>query len=168
MRNWIRIVVILLTVSVNIGCDQVSKTIVREKVNYGESIQLLNSHLTVTKIENTGAFLSLGDSWPPMLKTILLLALPVVAIVLGFAYLLFAFNVPRLFIIGACFIIGGGIGNVIDRITYGSVTDFLHIRFGVLQTGIFNMADVSVMVGAGLIMLNSFLQKRKEDNGQFI
>lgn len=167
MRNVLRIIVIFLIVSVNIGCDQVSKTIVREKIGYGGSIQLLNKHLTITKVENSGAFLSLGDSWPPLLKSILLLALPVMAIVLGFAYLLFKFNTPRLFVAGACFIIGGGIGNIIDRMAYGSVTDFLHIRFGVFQTGIFNMADVSVMVGAGLILLNSFLQSRKDD-GQFI
>ena len=167
MRNVLRILIIILTVSANIGCDQVSKNIVREKMGYGGSIHLLNSHLTIAKVENTGAFLSLGDSWPPLLKCVLLLALPVIAIVLGFAYLLFRFNTPRLFVIGACFIIGGGIGNIIDRMAYGSVTDFLHIRFGIFQTGIFNMADVSVMVGAGLILLNSFL-KPQGDDSQFI
>lgn len=167
MRNVIRILLIVLTVSVNIGCDQVSKNIVREKMSYGGSIQLLNSHLTIAKVENTGAFLSLGDSWPPLVKRILLLALPIIAIVLGFAYLLFKFNTPRLFVAGACFIMGGGIGNIIDRIAYGSVTDFLHINFGIFQTGIFNMADVSVMVGAGLILLNSFLQSQ-EKGSQFI
>ena len=136
-------------------------------MGYGGSIQLLNSHLTIAKVENTGAFLSLGDSWPPFVKRILLLALPIMAIVLGFAYLLFKFNTPRLFVAGACFIMGGGIGNIIDRMAYGSVTDFLHISFGIFQTGIFNMADVSVMVGAGLILLNSFLKSHK-DGSQFI
>ncbi|GAB3947050.1 signal peptidase II [Spirosoma harenae] len=163
MRNWIRIALIVLAVSVNIGCDQVSKTIVRDKVNYGESIQLLDDHLILTKVENSGAFLSLGDEWPPLLKNMLLLILPIAAIILGFIYLLVKFNAPRLFVVGASFIIGGGIGNLIDRIIYGSVTDFLHITFGVFQTGIFNMADVSVMVGAGCILLNSFLQSQKDD-----
>ncbi|UFH53351.1 signal peptidase II [Spirosoma sp. KNUC1025] len=167
MRNVFRIVLILLTVSVNIGCDQVSKTIIREKIAYGGSISLLNSHLTITKIENSGAFLSLGDSWPPLVKNALLLILPILAIMLGFAYVLLRLHTPRLFVAGACFIIGGGIGNLIDRIAYGSVTDFLHISYGIFQTGIFNMADVSVMVGAGLILLNSFLQ-RQQDDGQFI
>lgn len=164
MKNLTRILIILLTVSVNIGCDQVSKSIVREKIGYGGSIHLLNSHLTIAKVENTGAFLSLGDSWPPLLKSILLLALPLIAIVLGFWYLLIKFNTPRLFVIGACFIIGGGIGNIIDRMAYGSVTDFLHLSFGIFQTGIFNMADVSVMIGAGLILLNSILQRQKDDS----
>ncbi|MVM35428.1 signal peptidase II [Spirosoma sp. HMF4905] len=167
MKNVIRALLILLTVSVNIGCDQVSKNIVRTKVDYGESIPLLDSHLTLTKVENTGAFLSVGDSLPPILKTLLLLIVPLLAMAFGFGYLLFRFNTPRLFVVGACFIIGGGIGNLIDRWAYGSVTDFLHISFGVLQTGIFNMADVSVMVGTGFILLNSFLNNQKDD-GQLV
>ena len=167
MRNILRILLIVLTVSVNIGCDQVSKNIVRTKVDYGESIPLLDSHLTLTKVENTGAFLSLGESLPPILKNLLLLIIPLLAIVLGFGYVLMKFNAPRLLVTGACFIIGGGIGNLIDRMAYGSVTDFLHISFGIFQTGIFNMADVSVMVGAGFILLNSLLNNQKDD-GQLV
>lgn len=163
MRNAIRIILILLTVSVNIGCDQVSKSIVREKIGYGETIQYLDNHLTLTKVENTGAFLSLGDSWPPFIKSALLLLMPLIVIGLGLGYLVVTFRLSRLFIAGACFIIGGGIGNLIDRFVYSSVTDFLHLQFGVFQTGIFNMADVSVMVGVGLILLNSFLQQQSEE-----
>ena len=49
-----------------------------------------------------------------------------------------------------------------DRILYGQVTDFFHIDFGgIFKTGIFNMADVSVMVGMGLILLASFLNRKK-------
>ncbi|MFD2933272.1 signal peptidase II [Spirosoma flavum] len=164
MKKLIRILLIVVTISVNIGCDQVSKDIVRNKIGYGEHISLLGSHLTVTKVENTGAFLSVGESLPPIFKNLLLLIMPLVAIILGFAYLLLTFNTPRLFVIGACFIIGGGVGNIIDRVAYGSVTDFLHISFGVFQTGIFNMADISVMLGAGFILLNSFLKSQRDDS----
>lgn len=161
MKNAIRIFLIVLTVSVNIGCDQVSKTIVRGKVNYGESIPLLDRHVTLTKVENSGAFLSLGDAWPSLVKNTLLLVLPTLALLGGLAYLLLSKKVSRLFVLGACFIIGGGIGNLIDRAAYGSVTDFLHMRLGPFQTGIFNMADVSVMVGTGFILLNSLLGYQK-------
>ncbi|MBN8822600.1 MULTISPECIES: signal peptidase II [unclassified Spirosoma] len=161
MKNAIRIFLIILTVSVNIGCDQVSKTIVRDKVSYGERISLVQRHLTLTNVENTGAFLSLGNTWPPLIKNILLLILPILALLVGFAYLILSAKATRLLALGASFIIGGGIGNLIDRAAYGSVTDFLHIRLGLLQTGIFNMADVSVMVGAGLILLDAFLKKDK-------
>ena len=67
-------------------------------------------------------------------------------------------------LVGFCCIIGGGIANVYDRIVYGSVTDFLHLDFGgFLRTGIFNLADVSVMVGMGCLIVGSF-KKKKEAN----
>ena len=64
--------------------------------------------------------------------------------------------------IGICFLIGGGIGNIYDRIVYGSVTDFLHMDFVLFKTGIFNMADVSIMTGIGLLLLQTLLAKKEE------
>jgi len=65
-------------------------------------------------------------------------------------------------LVGFCCIIGGGIANVYDRIVYGSVTDFLHLDFGgMLRTGIFNLADVSVMVGMGCLIVGSFKKKKE-------
>ena len=49
--------------------------------------------------------------------------------------------------IGLCSVAGGGIGNIFDRVMYGSVTDFLYVRVGIFQTGIFNFADVSITAG---------------------
>jgi signal peptidase II len=46
--------------------------------------------------------------------------------------------------------------NIYDRIQYGSVTDFLHINLGVFQTGIFNMADVSITTGTCMILVDLF------------
>ena len=62
-------------------------------------------------------------------------------------------------LIGLCFVIGGGVGNLLDRIVYGSVTDFLYLKFGIFQTGIFNMADVSIMTGMFLVFLQFFFKK---------
>jgi signal peptidase II len=65
--------------------------------------------------------------------------------------------------VGLSFIVGGGIGNLYDRILYSSVTDFFHIDLGgIFKTGIFNMADVSVMVGMGLILLAGITHKKNK------
>jgi signal peptidase II len=61
-------------------------------------------------------------------------------------------------------VVGGGIGNIYDRIAHGSVTDFMHLRFGALQTGIFNVADVSIMIGVGLILLDTWVKKKEDTN----
>ena len=143
----------------NIGCDQISKSIVRQRIQYNEQFGFISNHLTLTKIENTGAFLSLGNSLPKYLRTTLLTILPLIALVLAFVYLLTRKNLTNSTITGICFIVGGGVGNIYDRIVYGSVTDFLHIDFGIFQTGIFNMADVSIMTGMFIILFASYFNR---------
>ncbi len=146
-------------VALNIGCDQVSKSIIRNKVDYNESINVIKNHFIITKVENTGAFLSAGNNLPDVAKFILLSILPVIVLGYGLFYLIYKINLPRTLQIGMCFLIGGGIGNVYDRIVYGSVTDFLHLDFGLFRTGIFNLADVSIMIGIGILLIHSIKQK---------
>ena len=156
-RSIIRIVLILLIITVNIGCDQFSKKIVKRSVLPYETIHVLNDHLTVTRVENSGAFLSAGDSMSKASKQIFLTLIPVIAMVLGLVYL-FLKPVSGNMLVGLCFVIGGGVGNLFDRILYGSVTDFLYLKFGIFQTGIFNMADVSIMAGMSVILLQFLLK----------
>ena len=160
IKKVIRTFLILMIVGVNIGCDQVSKNMVRKNVYFYDNIELLGKHLTLTKVENSGAFLSLGATLPDFAKTLFLLALPIIALILGLLFLLFKSDLSNQKLVGLCFIIGGGVGNLFDRWRYGSVTDFLHIKVGIFQTGIFNLADVSIMVGAFIILSGSFLQRK--------
>jgi signal peptidase II len=148
----IGVVLILLA---NIGCDQISKGLVRRKISYFETISLIDDHLTLTKVENTGAFLSVGSGLPDALKFLLLSGVPLMALAFGLVYLFTRQHLSLMSRFALSFAIGGGIGNIYDRIINGSVTDFLHISFGFFQTGIFNMADVSIMVGMILFFLQS-------------
>jgi signal peptidase II len=157
-KNIIRIVLILLVITVNIGCDQFSKKIVKRSVLPYETIHVFNDHLTVTRVENSGAFLSAGDSMSKASKQIFLTLIPILAMLLGLFYL-FLKPVSGNMLIGLCFVIGGGVGNLFDRMLYGSVTDFLYVKFGIFQTGIFNMADVSIMTGMFLAVLQFFIKK---------
>ena len=68
-------------------------------------------------------------------------------------------SISRYGLNGLGFIVGGGIGNMIDRILLGSVTDFLHMDFVLFRTGIFNAADVSIMVGMFLLLFQSFFHR---------
>ncbi len=146
---------------VNVGCDQLSKYIVRRNINYHQHISFFDNHFTLTKVENTGAFLSLGEQIPAAIKFILLALLPLIILTGGTAYLITKSKLEKIPLIAACCVLGGGIGNIYDRLFYGSVTDFMHISFGVLQTGIFNMADISVTVGV-LLLLTWYYSKVQE------
>ncbi|MEO5910112.1 MAG: signal peptidase II [Pelobium sp.] len=158
-KSLVRNSIVLLIVLCNVGCDQISKSIVRQEINYNESVKFINNHFTLTKVENTGAFLSLGNSLPYFVKLIFLSILPVFVIFFGIYLLMSKSNLSRMLILGFCFIIGGGIGNLYDRIIHGSVTDFMHIDFILFQTGIFNMADVSIMIGTAIVLFDVYLKK---------
>jgi len=157
-KNIIRIILILLVITANIGCNQFSKKIVKRSVLPYETIRVLNDHLTVTRVENSGAFLSAGDAMSKTSKQIFLTLIPIIAMVLGLVYL-FLKPVSGNMLIGLCFVIGGGFGNLFDRIMYGSVTDFLFVKVGIFETGIFNLADVSIMTGMLLIFIQFFTTK---------
>lgn len=150
---------ILFIILLNVGCDQVSKSIVRDHIAYYENIKFLNDHLTLTKVENSGAFLSMGDSLHSGIKFVLLLMMPVVVLAMGVYFVMSRKDLSSVMVFGVCCVIGGGIGNLYDRILYGSVTDFLHIDFIWFQTGVFNAADMSIMAGMFLIILDSFYKK---------
>lgn len=153
--------VILVLIILNIGCDQVSKHLVREKINYYEQVELINDNLILTKVENNGGFLGFGSAINPLLKKIFFLAFPALVLVILLGFILARTRDGLFFIIGISFIIGGGIGNIFDRIVYGSVTDFLHLDLGIFKTGIFNLADVSIMFGTACILFYNLTKKKQ-------
>jgi signal peptidase II len=163
-NKFIRAAIILFILALNIGCDQISKTIVRKNMGDNQVIGYVANHVTLEKEENTGAFLSLGDTLGGPVRLIILDILPLIAVVFGLGFILYRTNIPNLRLLGIIFIIGGGAGNLYDRIVHGSVTDFMHIDFVIFQTGVFNVADMSIMAGMFIIILDSYVNKKKEEN----
>jgi len=158
-----RTVYIILLIIGNIAADQISKVLVRSKVAFGSQSEIIGDYLTLHNVENSGAFLGMGSDLNPTVKIIVLLILPIVVLALVLIHILRDKTLDKLSLIGFACIIGGGIANVFDRIMYGSVTDFLHIDLGgVFRTGIFNIADLSVTTGMLLILLGSFLHRKKK------
>jgi signal peptidase II len=154
-NRFVRNLLIAFILLANIGCDQISKKIVRNTINEFDRIEVIKNHFTILKIENTGAFLSWGESLASPIKFILLSIVPVCALCLGLIFLFTKKTLSAYPVVGLCFMIGGGLGNLFDRVVYGSVTDFLHIDFGFFQTGVFNMADLSIMTGMLILLLNT-------------
>ncbi len=152
--------IIILLVLLNIGCDQISKKIVRKNVDDTAYIEVIDNHFVLTKVENTGAMLGFGQHLSPTLKIIFLQAIPVIVLMILLFRMLRKSDMDKWLILAFACIIGGGIGNLIDRIAHGSVTDFFLIKLGFLKTGIFNMADVSVTTGVLLLLFLSFQTKK--------
>ena len=162
VNKFARAVIIIVILAFNIGCDQVSKTIVRRDIPDNKVIGYLGNHFTIEKAENTGAFLSLGDTLGGPVHTILLVVLPLLAILGALVYIIINTKITRYTLLGIILIIGGGVGNLYDRMLHGSVTDFMHIDFIIFQTGVFNVADMSIMAGMFIILINSYLKRKEE------
>jgi signal peptidase II len=100
--------------------------------------------------ENAGGFLSLGADLPRQSRT------AVFTIATGLALLVLVAMAVRDRLagpsgVGLVLFVAGGASNWIDRVLSGSVVDFLNVGIGPLRTGVFNVADVAIMVGAGLV-----------------
>jgi len=154
MKKALKIIFSLVIILSNIGCDQVTKNKARAEISQNESIAIIEDHFILTKVENTGAALSLGENLSPVLKIAFLQVIPLLVLLFMFLYIIKENKISKWTILAFSFIIGGGIGNIYDRILYNSVTDFMYLEYGSLHTGIFNMADVSVVIGTLLLLIN--------------
>ena len=147
-------------VFLSIILDQISKIWVRNNFESYIENSIIGDIFTLIKVENTGAFLGMGSELSEIPRVLLLIVLPIIVLISITIYTYIDKALDQISIIGFSLIIGGGIGNIFDRIVYGSVTDFLYLDFGgVFKTGIFNIADLSVTTGMILILISSFKKK---------
>jgi signal peptidase II len=142
-----------------IGCDQVTKNVVKHNLIEGISTSYLHDTVRLIYVQNTGAMLNLGDSLPPRLSFWLLSIFPLLLLIALFIYSVRNANKMKPFqLLCFCLIFAGGIGNIIDRILFDRhVTDFLNIGLGNWRTGIFNIADLCVTTGVIGILFMRFL-----------
>jgi len=149
-RLWISVVVI--------AADQVSKILVAREMFLGESVSVLGSFFKLTYILNPGAVfgMRLGGQ-------VLHLAFAVGALSLV-AFMLYRLqDDERAAGVGLTLVLGGAVGNVIDRLRVGAVIDFLDFGVNGVRWWVFNVADMSVTTGAGLLILSyGFLQSQKD------
>jgi signal peptidase II len=155
----IKILLILLLLILIVGCDQIAKSIVRRNVEYNQQTDVLKGFITLTRVENTGAFLSMGDHLPKLVYRIVMILLPLIVLIYALHYLFTNEKLSRILTLAICLVIGGGFGNVYDRIIYGSVTDFLRFDFVLFHTGIVNLADISITTGFIIIIIGLIVNR---------
>lgn len=151
-------IIILVSIIVGgIALDQLTKILVLNFMELGQSIKLIPNVLNLTYIQNRGAAFGMLSEhrWVFMI-------ISTVAIV-GIGIYLFGFCKERLMVkVGLATIISGGIGNMIDRTFYGFVVDMIDFCLFDFWVWIFNVADACVCVGAGIVVLGIILDLIKE------
>ncbi len=163
MNNWIthRLSLLIYFVAATIVTDQCSKVFVREHLPLGLPNFYLGGLLRIEHSENTGAFLSLGAGLSESMRFWIFIVITGAFLVVAGIYL-YKTSQTKLAAIATGLVVGGGIGNLIDRSMQGPVTDFMLLGLGPLKTGIFNFADLYIVIGVGLLFLESHLQSKAQ------
>jgi signal peptidase II len=172
LSNRVYIIVILIISIVFI--DQLTKFVVKKLMNLRDSIGIVGDFFQFTYIENPGMAFGLQ-----LENKILFTLLSISAAIVVFVYLYRMRNEKMILVIALSFILGGAIGNLIDRLIYGKVVDFLDFEFfdisipefsflfiefpgfELTRWPIFNIADTSVSIGLLIITWMIFFVKDK-------
>ncbi|MFO7660707.1 MAG: signal peptidase II [Candidatus Cloacimonadaceae bacterium] len=148
---WLAAVIILL--------DQLVKIVVKLNLPLYESKQILGELVMLTHVQNTGAAFSISLGSPEF-NRIFFIIMTVLAVVFVL-YMIYRSN-TKLQRIALSMVVGGAIGNVIDRILFGYVTDFVDVDFPniIMQRWpVFNVADSSIVIAMGLLILDAIINK---------
>ena len=150
---------LLLVVATTIGCDRVTKQVAMTTLAGAPDRSFLADTVRLAYAENAGGFLSLGANLPSMARTGLF------TIGTGLMLLLLAAAALRSHSsastqIGVSLFVAGGVSNWLDRLLRGSVVDFMNVGIGPLRTGIFNVADVAIVLGAAIVV---FVELRRTE-----
>lgn len=154
LLNSKKLAFILAITLFGIGCDQSSKYLATKYLQPVESLSFFYDTIRLQYTENTGAFLSLGESLSEQTRFWLFI---VFVVLLLTALIIYAYRISFQYpikIAGLSLIAGGGFSNLVDRIiNNGAVVDFLNVGIGPLRTGIFNVADFLILLGITIVLI---------------
>ena len=151
MRKWLLLAAVIVVV------DQITKYIILQKFVLHETLYI-TSFFNLVRVHNAGAAFSLladAGGW----QRLFFIGIAVVASV-WIVWLLRHYPQQKLFCLALGMVLGGAIGNVIDRVLFGAVVDFVQVHYGEYYFPAFNVADSAITCGAGLLIWDSFRPQR--------
>ena len=155
---------LLLISAVIIFLDRMTKTWVTLNIKFGGAIPVIPHVLRITHWTNDGAAFSLfADSARPNLVRWGLIGFTLLAALVILVLLIRLGDKFTLTSVALALVFAGALGNVHDRIAYGSVVDFIEVHIFRYHFPDFNIADSSVCIGAGLLLLDSIFQKKPSE-----
>ena len=145
-----KVTLCLLVIALISASDQLSKLWIRTHLALGESLPLTD-RLSLINMENPGSAFGLFAN-----KTFLLIIISIAALLFILLFLRYLSPATNLSIVSIGLILGGAVGNLIDRLRFGCVTDFIHFRlWGDFHWPAFNIADAAITVGV-FVLIYSF------------
>ena len=133
--------------------DIITKIIISNLMNLNESIKIIKNFLYLTYAKNDGIAFSYLEG---NRLFIILASIIIIGFILSYLY---KNKTSKIETISFGLILGGAIGNLLDRIIYGYVIDFIDIYIFNYNYPIFNIADIGVVIGVFLLIINGFIKK---------
>lgn len=146
------------------GLDQLTKSMVLAGFRLYESIPVIPGFFNLTFITNTGAAFGLLAGEQTLLRQVFFIAVAMVALLVLFFSYRHLHSQGRLFVHAIGLIAGGAVGNLIDRLRFGHVVDFLDFYVKGYHWPAFNVADSAITIGVGLFILGSLLAPAENES----
>lgn len=152
----------LLSLLAVLPLDQLTKLWIAERFHYGERVVVIPGFFDLTHVRNPGGAFSFFAEGPAEQRMMFFVGSTLVAVALLIVFLRRLGAEDRLAATALGVILGGALGNLIDRLAYGEVIDFLDFHlWGGYTWPTFNVADSAIVVGVCILMLEIFLQDRE-------
>ena len=160
-----RTIVTFVIILACIGCDRATKIVAKEHLSPHQTVSFLHDTVRLQYAENTGAFLSFGANIPERARFFIFTILVGLFLFGLLLFQLFSSQFNRLQVAAMALILGGGFGNMIDRVAHeGRVFDFMNVGLGRLRTGVFNFADMSITFGVLWFFYLAFKSRDKDSS----
>jgi signal peptidase II len=144
--------------------DRLAKWLVEMRVSFADTYTVIPGFFDIVRAQNRGVAFGLFNESTFQWRTTLLVLASLAAVVVVSVVLWKARRLDPLSLWGLALILGGAGGNLLDRILWGRVTDFLDFYIGDYHWPAFNLADSALVVGSGLLLLDMLRPRRQAAN----
>lgn len=156
-------IIFILGATAVIVLDQITKAVIVAKFNMHESYTIVDGFLNLVYVMNPGAAFGFLANMSAIFRYVFFIGITLVVILCIIYYIVKSKPQNMLMVISLTLIFAGAMGNLIDRIRFGAVVDFLDVYIGTAHWPAFNVADSAISVGA-MLMIWGMIMKREQEH----
>jgi signal peptidase II len=159
-------VLFLVTATLLVGLDQLTKAWILATLRLHEGFPVIDGFFNIIHVRNPGAAFGFLAGASPAFRSVFFIAVTLTAVILILNYLRRTRIGDLSLVFSLALILSGAVGNLIDRVRFGEVVDFLDVYVGVHHWPAFNVADAAITTGAALLALLFFRRRTGENEGK--
>jgi signal peptidase II len=156
------LIIFIVCAAAVIAIDQLTKAVITEKLFMYGTHKVIDGFFNLVYVMNPGAAFGFLSRTPELFRYSFFIGITVLAMLLIIYYLVKSENEKTIITLSLALIFGGAVGNLIDRIRFGAVVDFLDFYIGNWHWPAFNAADSAITVGAALMLWEMIIARRKK------